>query len=116
MSRLPGLESFLDPSTVNEFFPDEQLFHITSVAPLETPWYADIANYLATGQLPSHWSKLDQKKFLRNARSFFWDEPYLFKYCADQIVRRCIPDSESTSIMQFCHSAAYGGNFSAKKT
>jgi hypothetical protein len=45
------------PIPVNDSFPDEQLFEIT---PREPPWYADIVNYLATGRIPSHWSKQDK--------------------------------------------------------
>ncbi|XP_058192168.1 uncharacterized protein LOC131309568 [Rhododendron vialii] len=47
-------------------FPDEQLF---AVSP--SPWYADIVNYLVTGQLPSQWSAQDRKRFLiEDAYSF----------------------------------------------
>jgi hypothetical protein len=44
----------LQPIPVHDSFPDEQLFVITLREP---PRYADIINYLATGQIPSHWSK-----------------------------------------------------------
>ena len=40
----------------------------------------------------------------------------MFKYCADQIVRRCVQESEIQNILSFCHEQACGGNFSAKKT
>ena len=46
----------------------------------------------------------------------FWDDPYFFKYCPDQIIRRCVPDNEFMSIINFCHSEACGGHFPAKKT
>ena len=42
--------------------------------------------------------------------------PNLFKYCPDQIIRRCVPESEFQSILNFCHSYAYGWHFGAKKT
>ncbi|KAI3453560.1 hypothetical protein Pfo_010223, partial [Paulownia fortunei] len=45
-----------------------------------------------------------------------WDDPYLFKYCPDQIFRRCVPDNEIGNIVKFCHSEACGGHFSVKKT
>ena len=54
------------------------------------PWYDDIVNYLVTGQLPEHWTKQHKSKFFTEIKNFFWDDPYLFKYCADQIVRRYI--------------------------
>jgi hypothetical protein len=50
------------PIPVNDSFPDEQLFDITLREP---PWYADIVNYLATGRIPSHWSKQDKDHFFK---------------------------------------------------
>ncbi|XP_026378129.1 uncharacterized protein LOC113272522 [Papaver somniferum] len=40
----------------------------------------------------------------------------LFKYCPDQIIRRCIPDNKISSVLTFCHSGACGGHFNSKKT
>ncbi|KAL5560761.1 hypothetical protein UlMin_036972 [Ulmus minor] len=54
--------------------------------------------------------------FLTEVKKFFWDDPYLFKYCPDQIIRRCIPESEQQSVISFCHDHACGGHFSSKKT
>ncbi|KAH9681669.1 hypothetical protein KPL71_027055 [Citrus sinensis] len=68
------------------------------------------------GQIPEHWTKQDRTKFLSKVKYFFWDDPYLFKYCADQIIRRCVPDNEIQSVISFCHEQACGGHFSAKKT
>jgi hypothetical protein len=47
---------------------------------------------------------------------FFWDDPYLFKYCPDQIIRRCIFAHDQSNVISFCHDHAYGGHFSTKKT
>ncbi|XP_059428511.1 uncharacterized protein LOC132162270 [Corylus avellana] len=44
------------------------------------------------GQLPQQWGRQDRSKFLSMVKHFFWDDPYLFKYCPNQIIRRCIPD------------------------
>ncbi|KAI3463788.1 hypothetical protein Pfo_020451 [Paulownia fortunei] len=57
-----------------------------------------------------------KKKFLTEVKNFYWDDPYLFKYCPDQIFRRCVPDNEIGNIVKFCHSEACGGHFSVKKT
>jgi len=46
----------------------------------------------------------------------YWDDPYLFKYCPDQIFRRCIPNNKVSSVIKFCHSKICGGHFSSKKT
>jgi hypothetical protein len=52
----------VQPLPVHDSFPDEQLFEIT---PREPPWYADIINYLATDQIPPHWSKQDKDRFFK---------------------------------------------------
>nr|XP_017225158.1 PREDICTED: uncharacterized protein LOC108201377 [Daucus carota subsp. sativus] len=96
---------------LSESFPDEHLLSISTL-----PWFADIVNYLATGDIPSTWSKNDKAKFFSQVKHFFWDDPYLFKHCPDQIIRRCVPNSEFHSILSFCHDQACGGHFSAKKT
>ncbi|GJW34101.1 reverse transcriptase domain-containing protein [Tanacetum coccineum] len=41
---------------------------------------------------------------------FFWDEPFLFKQCADQIIRRCVAGDEAAQILQQCHSGPLGGH------
>jgi hypothetical protein len=102
-----------DVVPIAETFPDEQLMHISQIP---APWFADIVNYLVTAQIPSHWTKQDRSKFLAGVKYFFWDDPYLFKYCPDQIIRRCIPENEYQKILSFCHDHACGGHFSSKKT
>ena len=41
---------------------------------------------------------------------------YLFKYCSDQIIRRCIFNEEIMSVLSFCHELACGGHFGPRKT
>ncbi|GJY04179.1 reverse transcriptase domain-containing protein [Tanacetum coccineum] len=43
-------------------------------------------------------------------RHYFWDEPFLFKQCADQIIRRCVTEDEAAQILQQCHSGPPGGH------
>ena len=49
-------------------------------------------------------------------KNFFLDDPYLCKYCADQIVRRCVSENEFQNILSFCHEQACEDHFNAKKT
>jgi hypothetical protein len=67
-----------DATSISETFPDEQLMHI---AHNPTPWFTDIVNYLVTGQTLLRWGQQDKFKFLAMVKYFFWDDPYLFKYC-----------------------------------
>ncbi|KAI5328237.1 hypothetical protein L3X38_027634 [Prunus dulcis] len=34
-------------------------------------------------------------------KHYMWDELYLFKYCPDQIIRRCVPESEQQNAFDF---------------
>jgi len=80
------------------------------------PWYADIANYLVTVMIPEVRNKHDRDRFLHCVKFYIWVDPYLFKYCYDQIVRRCVLDLEVMSILSFCHDQVCGGHFSGKTT
>ncbi|XP_010507119.1 PREDICTED: uncharacterized protein LOC104783696 [Camelina sativa] len=60
----------------------------------DSPWYADIANYLCAAEEPPNFTGYTKKKFLRDVRRYFWDEPYLYKHCADGLYRRCVLQSE----------------------
>ncbi|KAL4271223.1 hypothetical protein GQ457_13G011960 [Hibiscus cannabinus] len=57
-----------------------------------------------------------RKKFRHDAKFFYWDEPYLFKQCADQVLRRCVPEEEQKDIMYHCHAASCGGHFGGNRT
>jgi hypothetical protein len=88
--------------------------YLLSVATM--PWFANIVNFLISGHLPTHWRNQDKRKFLNEVKNFYWDDPYLFKYCPHQIFRRCIPDNEVSSAIKFCHFEACGSHFSSRKT
>ena len=66
--------------------------------------------------MPLHWEQQDKFKFLSRVKYFFWDDPYLFKYCPDQIIQRCILEHDQSNVISFCHDHACGVHFSAKKT
>jgi len=83
-------------SSISECFPDEQLYAVHPDL-----WYADIVNYLVASRIPDGWTKNDRDRFLHIIKFFIWDDPYLFKYCSDQVFRRCIPDHEVRSFFLF---------------
>ncbi|XP_042056320.1 uncharacterized protein LOC121800897 [Salvia splendens] len=82
------------------------------------PWFADMANYLVTGELPrsDEISRAQKLKLKSDSRYFYWDDPYLWKMGADQVIRRCIPEWEQEDVMIHCHTLACGGHFGPKKT
>ena len=96
---------------INDEFPEESLLLVE-----HTPWYAHIANYLATGEVPANWKAQDRKFFFAKIHSYYWEEPLLYKYCADQIIQKCVPEAEQQGILSHCHEDACGGHFASQKT
>ena len=96
---------------INDEFPEESLLLVEN-----TPWYAHIANYFAIGELPVVWKAQDMKFFFAKIHSYYWEEPFLYKYCADQIIRICVPKAEQQGILSHCHENECGGHFASQKT
>ncbi|XP_008229105.1 PREDICTED: uncharacterized protein LOC103328489 [Prunus mume] len=112
LSRLVHSHTEEDLIPLRESFPDEQLFSLKAT----DPWYADIINYKVTKKIPDDFTRAQKDKLVKTAKYYEWDDPYLWKYCPDQLIRRCVPESEFKSILTFCHSYACGGHFGAKRT
>ncbi|KAK8698038.1 hypothetical protein V6N13_114170 [Hibiscus sabdariffa] len=109
--RLDNLHNQDRDVEISDSFPDEKILFATAI-----PWYADIVNFLVSGIVPPDLSSQGRKKFRHDAKFFYWDEPYLFKQCADQMLRRCIPEEEQKDIMYHCHAASCGGHFGGNRT
>ncbi|GKA21421.1 reverse transcriptase domain-containing protein, partial [Tanacetum coccineum] len=120
LSRLENPhEGDLEKKEINETFPLETLGIISSHNDSSTPWFADIANYHAGNFVVKGMSSQQKKKFFKDVKYYFWDDPYLFKICADQVIRRCVHGQEAVDILTACHNGPTGGhhgaNYTAKK-
>ncbi|GKF02709.1 reverse transcriptase domain-containing protein [Tanacetum coccineum] len=84
-----------------------------------TPWFADYPNYHAGNFIVKGMSTQQKNKFFKDVKHYFWDDPFLFKTCADQVIRRCVSGQEVVDILTACHSGPtrghYGANYTAKK-
>nr|GEV48817.1 reverse transcriptase domain-containing protein [Tanacetum cinerariifolium] len=64
-------------------------------------------------------SSQQKSKFFKDVKHYFWDDPYLFKIYADQVIRRCVSGQEAIEILKACHYGPTGGyhgpNYTAKK-
>ncbi|GJU11975.1 reverse transcriptase domain-containing protein [Tanacetum coccineum] len=104
---------------INDNFPHETLNMISLNPDNEPSWFADIANYLVGNVLIKGMSSQQKKKFFKDVQHYFWDDPYLFWICADQIIRRCVDGQKAMDILQACHQGPTGGhhgpNYTAKK-
>lgn len=104
---------------INETFPLETLNVVSFRGDSTTPWFADFANYHAGNFIVKGMSSQQKNKFFKDVKHYFWDEPYLFKICADQVIKRCVYGEEANDILKACHARPTGGhhspNYTAKK-
>nr|GEZ92099.1 reverse transcriptase domain-containing protein [Tanacetum cinerariifolium] len=111
-------ENVFDPKEINETFPLESLNKVAHQDP-STPWFAEFANYHAGKFIIKGMTTQEKQKFFKDVRHYFWDDPYLFKTCLDQIICRCVAGQEAIDILKACHSGPtkghYGANYTAKK-
>nr|GEZ94342.1 reverse transcriptase domain-containing protein [Tanacetum cinerariifolium] len=119
LSRLENpYENVFDPKEINETFPVESLNKIAHQDP-STPWFADFANYHAGKFIIKGMTTHQKQNFFKDVQHYFWDDPYLFRTCPDQIIRRCVAGQEAIDILKACHSGPtgghYGANYTAKK-
>ncbi|GKA09906.1 reverse transcriptase domain-containing protein [Tanacetum coccineum] len=84
-----------------------------------TLWFAYFANYHAGNFVIKGMSSQQKNKFFKDVKHYFWDDSYLFKICADQVIQWCVHGQEAIDILKACHNGPTGGhhgaNYTAKK-
>ncbi|CAM8919424.1 unnamed protein product [Rhodiola kirilowii] len=114
LSRLEENEEIeVDARPVNDSFIGEQLMRVEAEA---LPWYADFVNFVVCGIIPHDMNHHQRRKFLSETKRYYWDEPYLYRLCADGVYRTCVAEEEMREILYHCHSSQYGGHGSGAKT
>ncbi|GKD90365.1 reverse transcriptase domain-containing protein, partial [Tanacetum coccineum] len=89
LSRLENpYQSELEKKEITETFPLETLGMVTFHGDDSTPWFADFANNQAGNFVVKEMSSQQKKKFFKDVKHYFLDDPYLFKICADQVIQR----------------------------
>ncbi|GJV17009.1 hypothetical protein Tco_1362332 [Tanacetum coccineum] len=84
LSRLENPhKDVLENKDINEHFPLETLGVISSES---TPWFADYANFHEGNFIIKEMSTQQKRKFFKDVKNYFWDDPYLFRTFADQII------------------------------
>nr|GEV16015.1 reverse transcriptase domain-containing protein [Tanacetum cinerariifolium] len=106
----------LEKKEINETFPLETLGMISSRSSSSIPWFFDIANYHAGNFVVKGMSSQQKKKFFKDVKHYFWDDPYLFWICADQVIRRCVHGQKAVDILTACHNGPTGGHHGANYT
>ncbi|GJV65355.1 reverse transcriptase domain-containing protein [Tanacetum coccineum] len=97
----------LENKEINEAFPLETLGSIAH-QDQSTPWFADFANYHAGKFVIKGMTSQQKNKFFKDVKHYFWDDPFLFKICADQVYSRIVKALDSVIFnSSFTSSASF---------
>nr|GFA05764.1 reverse transcriptase domain-containing protein [Tanacetum cinerariifolium] len=114
LSRLENpYENVLDLKEINEKFSLETLSMVTFHSDSGASWFADFANYHAGNFIVKGMSTQQKNKIFKYVKHYFWDDPFLFKICTDQVIRRCVHGKEALDILEACHNRPTGGDHGA---
>nr|GEU64789.1 reverse transcriptase domain-containing protein [Tanacetum cinerariifolium] len=118
--HLSGLENpyqdELEKKEIIDTFPLETLGMITFRSDSSTLWFANFANYHAENFIVKGMPSQQKKKIFKDVKHYFWDDPYLFKIYADQVIRRRVHGQEAIDILTACHNGPTGGHHGANLT
>ncbi|GJY03090.1 reverse transcriptase domain-containing protein [Tanacetum coccineum] len=117
LSRLKNLDLgvFTKVEITNEF-PDVHLMILKAELNDDEPWYADYVNYIVGKTVPLNWILERRRRFFSQVKNYFWDEPYAFRLCPDNMMRRCVAGSKILEILAHCHYGPTRGHHSASIT
>ncbi|GJT87757.1 putative nucleotidyltransferase, ribonuclease H [Tanacetum coccineum] len=117
LSRLenPYLGTFTEEEITNEFL-DEHLMILKAELNNVEPWYDDYVNYIVGKIVPQNWTPEKRRRFFSQVKNYFWDEPYAFKLCSNNVMRRCVAGNEILESLAHCYSGPTGGHHSASIT
>nr|GEV71620.1 reverse transcriptase domain-containing protein [Tanacetum cinerariifolium] len=111
LSRLENPhQSVLNKKEINETFSLETLNVVSFRGDSSNPWFADFANYHSGNFVVKGMSSQQKNKFFKDVKHYFWDDPFLFKVFADQVIRRCVHSQEAIDILKAFHNGPIGGH------
>nr|GEU42217.1 reverse transcriptase domain-containing protein [Tanacetum cinerariifolium] len=70
-----------------------------------------VGNFIVKGM-----TSQQKNKFFKDVKHYFWDDPFLFKIYADQVIRQCVNGKEALDILEACHNGPMGGHYGANLT
>ncbi|GKA20357.1 reverse transcriptase domain-containing protein [Tanacetum coccineum] len=76
----------------------------------------NFANYHAGNFIVKGMSSQQKNKFFKDVKTQSGCNPFLFKICADQMIRRCVHGKEALDILEACHNGPTGGHYGANLT
>nr|GFA33705.1 DNA-directed DNA polymerase [Tanacetum cinerariifolium] len=97
-------ENVLNQKKINEAFPLETQSMVTFRGDSSASWFTDFANYRVGNFIVKGMSSQQKNKFFKDVKHYFWDDPFLFKICANQVIWRCVHGKEALDILEACHN------------
>nr|GEV57911.1 reverse transcriptase domain-containing protein [Tanacetum cinerariifolium] len=76
----------------------------------------DASDFAIGVVLGQRMSSQQKKKFFKDVKHYFWDDPYLFRICADKIIQQCVHGQEAYDILKAYHEGPTGGHHGANLT
>ena len=93
-------------------FPDEVILALIIVKDMFLePWFADIGNYLVVFVIPPSFLKFERTKLKSEVNYYVWKHPILWRIASDQVIRKCVPDTEIPFVLELCHSSPFDGHY-----
>ncbi|GJY74995.1 reverse transcriptase domain-containing protein [Tanacetum coccineum] len=111
----PDLGTFTEEEITNEF-PNEHLMILKAELDDDEPWYADYVNYIVGKIVLPKWTPEKRRRFFSQVKNYLWDEPYAFRLCSDNVMRRCVAGSEILEILAHYHFGPTEGHHTASIT
>jgi hypothetical protein len=105
--HLSRLSEELGHEPIDDNLPDANLFQVDIIS----KEYADILHYLSTNQFPLDYNEKQKRRLMYRSSPYTIIGDVLYKKGKDEVLRRCIYQSEVPLILQNCHTNACGGHF-----
>lgn len=99
-----------DTLIVDSFY-DKYLLTVST----KTPWFADIANYLAIGKSPPQLSTKERHKFIKGSAPYSWIEGKFYQTIPDLIIQRSVQEDVVPEILEACHDEPCGEHISDRR-
>lgn len=98
-----------DTVEIDGIYPDE---HVLCISYVIIPWFLNLDNCLVSDLIPSYLSFHQRRIFCLDFKKSFFEDPYLFHFCADGIIRCCLSEIEIMTILESYHSSLVDGHHS----
>ena len=82
--------------------------HLLALAISSVPCYANLVNYLVVRITPPHLNSNRKKQFFSQVKSYYLEEPCLYKTCRDYFIWGRVAEEEIHSGISYYYDSPYG--------